>query len=87
MADLDEEDRLIQFLIGLDDHYSHLRDQILLMEPLPNIDKAYFMISRIIRQHESKREKYLEIANLSTRQVDSRHVKSANYFKERGDLK
>ncbi|GKD86941.1 cysteine-rich receptor-like protein kinase 8 [Tanacetum coccineum] len=42
--------RLIQFLMGLDDSYTNnIRGQILLMQPLPLVSKAYNML-----RHEEK---------------------------------
>lgn len=43
----EEERRLVQFLLGLNDSYEQARSQILLMEPLPSIDKAYSMIAQV----------------------------------------
>ncbi|XP_071719339.1 uncharacterized protein [Rutidosis leptorrhynchoides] len=40
----DQRKRLMQFLMGLDECYSNIRGQILLMQPLPNVNKAYGMI-------------------------------------------
>ncbi|GKC17149.1 hypothetical protein Tco_1013931 [Tanacetum coccineum] len=48
----DHRKRLIQFLMGLDDSYANVRGQILLMQPLPSVGKAYNMI----RQEEKQRE-------------------------------
>lgn len=42
----EEEDKLIQFLMGLNEDFNHISDQILLMDPIPNIHKAYSMINR-----------------------------------------
>ncbi|KAK6784041.1 hypothetical protein RDI58_017495 [Solanum bulbocastanum] len=44
--------RLLQFLIGLSDRYSHARGQILMMPSLPNVDQAY----AIVIQDESQKE-------------------------------
>lgn len=38
------EDRVIQFLIGLNDEYQSVASQILLMEPMPMINKVFSMI-------------------------------------------
>ncbi|KAL0451845.1 UNVERIFIED_CONTAM: hypothetical protein Slati_1162600 [Sesamum latifolium] len=45
-----EEDQLIQFLTGLNESYEHIRSQILVLDPLPNVNKAYSMILRVERQ-------------------------------------
>ncbi|GJW70285.1 hypothetical protein Tco_0127202 [Tanacetum coccineum] len=37
----DQRKRLIQFLMGLDESYTNVRGQILLMQPLPLVSKAY----------------------------------------------
>ncbi|XP_071712615.1 uncharacterized protein [Rutidosis leptorrhynchoides] len=48
----EQRKRVIQFLMGLDDSYSNIRGQILLMQPLPSTAKAYGMI----KQEEKQRE-------------------------------
>ncbi|GJS72849.1 retrovirus-related pol polyprotein from transposon RE1 [Tanacetum coccineum] len=48
----DQRKRLIRFLIGLDESYSNIRGQVLLMQPLPIAAKAYTMV----RQEEKQRE-------------------------------
>lgn len=65
IADQFEEDKLIQFLIGLDDHYRHIEDQILLIEPLPTIDKAYSMLSKVEKQSEEINGRSFEIENFT----------------------
>ncbi|KAL0449784.1 UNVERIFIED_CONTAM: hypothetical protein Slati_1534800, partial [Sesamum latifolium] len=37
---------------GLNDGYDHLRDQILVMEPLPSVNKVYSMVLRVERQRQ-----------------------------------
>ncbi|GJZ83071.1 cysteine-rich receptor-like protein kinase 8 [Tanacetum coccineum] len=45
----DQRKRLIQFLMGLDECYSNIKGQFLLMQPLPTAAKAYTMV-----RHEKK---------------------------------
>lgn len=40
----------MQFLMGLNDTYDHVRNQILLMEPLPSLNRAYLMVLRVEKQ-------------------------------------
>lgn len=48
----DQRKRLVQFLMGLDESYANIRGQILLMQPLPLVVKAYTMV----RQEKKQRE-------------------------------
>ncbi|KAK4384958.1 Retrovirus-related Pol polyprotein from transposon RE1 [Sesamum angolense] len=55
--DLEERDqatftRLIQFLMGLSETFDHLRDQLLVMDPVPTVNKAYSMVLRVEKQRE-----------------------------------
>lgn len=47
-----DSNRLMQFLMGLSDMYDSIRGQILLMEPLPNVNRAYSMILGVEKQRE-----------------------------------
>lgn len=38
------EDQVIQFLTGLNDSFSVVKTQVLLMDPLPSINKVYSMV-------------------------------------------
>lgn len=38
------KDHIFSFLMGLNEGFSHIRDQILLMTPLPNINEVYAMV-------------------------------------------
>ncbi|XP_019241196.1 PREDICTED: uncharacterized protein LOC109221186 [Nicotiana attenuata] len=49
-----EDQRLIQFLMGLNDIYAQARGNILMMNPLPAIDVAY----SLLLQDENQREVY-----------------------------
>nr|GEY64050.1 cysteine-rich RLK (receptor-like protein kinase) 8 [Tanacetum cinerariifolium] len=48
----DQRKRLIQFLMGLDECYSNIKGQILLMQYLPTAAKAYTMVTRVEKQRE-----------------------------------
>lgn len=50
-AEYEQQQRLIQFLMGLKDSYSSIRSQILLMSPLPSVNQAYSLLC----QEESHR--------------------------------
>lgn len=44
LMESDEEDLLIQFLMGLNEDYSHICNQILILDPLPTVSSAFGMI-------------------------------------------
>ncbi|XP_057987591.1 uncharacterized protein LOC131171467 [Hevea brasiliensis] len=52
IADFDEDEKLIQFLMGLGDHYDHVRNQMLLIDPLPSASKAYSMALRVEKKKD-----------------------------------
>ncbi|KAL0434036.1 UNVERIFIED_CONTAM: hypothetical protein Slati_2737900 [Sesamum latifolium] len=52
VAELKMLDQLMQFLMGFNEAYDHVRNRILMMDPLPNVSKAYSMILRIEKQKE-----------------------------------
>ncbi|GJT76632.1 cysteine-rich receptor-like protein kinase 8 [Tanacetum coccineum] len=58
----DQRKRLIQFLMGLDESYANIRGQILLMQPLPTVVKAYGMV----RHEEKQREGIMSKPNTPT---------------------
>ncbi|KAL0340065.1 UNVERIFIED_CONTAM: hypothetical protein Sradi_4523300 [Sesamum radiatum] len=47
-----EASQLIQFLTGLNESYDNIRNQILVLDPLPNFNKAYSMVFRVERQRQ-----------------------------------
>lgn len=50
VLDKDMQTKLMQFLIGLNDTYDNVRNQILFLEPLAIVNKAYSMILRVEKQ-------------------------------------
>ncbi|KAK9093577.1 hypothetical protein Syun_028488 [Stephania yunnanensis] len=67
----------MEFLMGLSDVYDPIRNQILLMDPLPSINKAYSMVIRV--------EKQKEVHIVFAPEVDSvmmvRNTGNKNHFK------
>ncbi|XP_031287087.1 uncharacterized protein LOC116145785 [Pistacia vera] len=52
VAGITSFNRLMQFLMGLNDSFDHIKNQILVMDPLPTVNKAYSMILRVKKQRE-----------------------------------
>ncbi|KAK4383719.1 hypothetical protein Sango_2750200 [Sesamum angolense] len=52
LAKMTSSSQLIQFLMGLSDAYDRIRNQILLVDPLPSIGKAYSAILRVEKKKE-----------------------------------
>ncbi|XP_030950060.1 uncharacterized protein LOC115973965 [Quercus lobata] len=50
IEDLRLQDSVMQFLMGLNESYSQIKGQILLMEPLPTVNKAYSLLIQEERQ-------------------------------------
>ncbi|KAL0342576.1 UNVERIFIED_CONTAM: Retrovirus-related Pol polyprotein from transposon RE2 [Sesamum calycinum] len=44
MANLHQSDQLMQFLMGLSECYDHIRNKILMMDPLQSVTNAYAMV-------------------------------------------
>ncbi|GJW17122.1 cysteine-rich receptor-like protein kinase 8 [Tanacetum coccineum] len=57
-----EDQRLFQLLNGLEDCYSHQRSQILIMNPLPNVES----VCSLIQQEESQRVLFGSSSNVET---------------------
>ncbi|XP_068644988.1 uncharacterized protein [Aristolochia californica] len=52
LMDMQQQEYVMRFLMGLNDSFSHIRGQILLNEPLPSINKGYSLIIQEERQRE-----------------------------------
>uniref|UniRef100_A0A2N9F6C1 Retrotransposon Copia-like N-terminal domain-containing protein n=1 Tax=Fagus sylvatica TaxID=28930 RepID=A0A2N9F6C1_FAGSY len=52
LLDYQRSEYVMKFLVGLNDSYASIRGQILLMEPLPTINKVFALVSQEERQRE-----------------------------------
>ncbi|XP_065848372.1 uncharacterized protein [Euphorbia lathyris] len=73
-----EEDKLMQFLCGLNVDYEHVRNQILLMDPLPTVNKACSMLFRIEKQKEVTPAEVSDFAHFSNSGSKANHSGSSS---------
>ncbi|XP_040998911.1 uncharacterized protein LOC121244770 [Juglans microcarpa x Juglans regia] len=52
LNDRHQRDHVIQFLMGLNDQYANARDQIMLIEPLPTVNKVFSLIQQQEQHHQ-----------------------------------
>ncbi|KAI3515186.1 hypothetical protein L1887_13951 [Cichorium endivia] len=64
LAQFENDQRLIQFLMGLNDDYGNIRGSILMMKPLPSINQAYTILIQDEKQREESASMYA--SNLSS---------------------
>ncbi|KAB5544982.1 hypothetical protein DKX38_013094 [Salix brachista] len=82
----EEKLRLSQFLMGLDDSYSAIRGQIMLMQPLPTVKKAYALLCEEEKQRglvEHKGNEQIHAMNVKRTGAGSgsqRHDLSRNWI-------
>jgi hypothetical protein len=67
-----DQQYVFQFLMGLNESFSHIRGQILLMEPLPPINKVFSLVI----QEENQRKIFMgpmipNIAEMMTKSTSS----------------
>jgi hypothetical protein len=75
---LRQEDLVLIFLTGLNDHYAVVRSQILIMEPFPDLNTAFSMIV----QHESFNA--LEVVDDTPVEINLADGKRPSYYKGKG---
>ncbi|KAL0386685.1 UNVERIFIED_CONTAM: putative mitochondrial protein [Sesamum latifolium] len=78
-----EEDHLMQFLMGLSEPYDNIRSQILVLDPLPSVNKAYSMILRVKRQRRVNME-YADVNENSAMLARGQDYRQKNFVKKRG---
>ncbi|XP_071695330.1 uncharacterized protein [Rutidosis leptorrhynchoides] len=49
---IESRSKLIQFLMRLNDEYEFVRSQILSMDPLPSLNKAYYIVQQVEKQKQ-----------------------------------
>lgn len=67
LTDMMEEDKLMELLSGLNEQYEHVINQILLTEPLANVNKAFSMVTKIEKQKEISNKSQLKFSNFTTK--------------------
>ncbi|GKE76432.1 hypothetical protein Tco_1542552 [Tanacetum coccineum] len=75
----DSNSKLIQFLMKLSDGYESVRSQILAMDPLPSVNKAYYIV-----QQTEKKKQVTNHAFEPTAFFASMNNKGGNYSKRNG---
>ncbi|GJS40603.1 serine carboxypeptidase S28 family protein [Tanacetum coccineum] len=65
-----EEQRLFQFLNGLEDHFSHQRSQILMIDPLPSVENA----CSLLQQEDSQRLLFKSSSNMESSALLSKGI-------------
>ena len=74
----------MQFLIRLNDSFDHIQNQIMLMDPLPSVNKAYSMVLRVEKQ------RWLQMSFIDNTGNSAIFVGSQNFKKDgasRGNFK
>ncbi|GKA86819.1 retrovirus-related pol polyprotein from transposon TNT 1-94, partial [Tanacetum coccineum] len=52
VLEMESRSKLIQFLMKLNDDFESVRSQILSMDPLPNVNKAYYIVQQVEKQKQ-----------------------------------
>ncbi|KAL3511008.1 hypothetical protein ACH5RR_030409 [Cinchona calisaya] len=84
-----QEDRLMQFLMGLNESYKGVRSNILMMTPLPNVRQAYSLViqEQIQRQLSSEpepTENFTIAANVQSKAFGIKNTKTCDHCHRSG---
>ncbi|KAL0402463.1 UNVERIFIED_CONTAM: hypothetical protein Slati_4276200 [Sesamum latifolium] len=83
-----KENQLMQFLMGLSEPYDSIRSQILVLDPLPSVNKAYSMVLRVERQRRVNPE-YADVGDnnaMSTRNMEYKFNTGQKTFQKRRNI-
>ncbi|XP_057803812.1 uncharacterized protein LOC131019143 [Salvia miltiorrhiza] len=86
----EENQRLMQFLLGLNDSFESARSQILFLDPLPSVNRAYSMVLQIEDQKmttENFGETHAMQAIALAKQMTFKGKDSASYGKQQQNFK
>lgn len=61
---------MIQFVNGPNDKYEFVCNQILLMDPLSSMSKAYSLVLQVEQQNESNLSSKLGVFNIDTKRLN-----------------
>jgi hypothetical protein len=85
-----DQQKLMQFLMGLNDTYSAIRGQILLMNPLPSVRQAYSSVSQEEKQRLLSSTYAMAVRSNPTQSDMSDptvHMGHKNHDRKRGNMK
>ncbi|CAH9123042.1 unnamed protein product [Cuscuta epithymum] len=92
----DNRNKLMEFLMGLDNHYEPLWNQILGVDPLPTVNQAFFRIQQVEMQKFISNQdcdvsggmamaanKYNQVPNIQSINSDYKTMNKADYLKSK----
>ncbi|KAL8161067.1 hypothetical protein V2J09_012556 [Rumex salicifolius] len=47
LLELEDQDKLLHFLVNLNSDYDHVKSQIIAMEPIPTLNRAYYLVLQL----------------------------------------
>ena len=68
-----QNQKLLQFLMGLNETYLHARSQILMMNPLPSVNQAYSML--VTEESQRSLTSATQLNHLHLSQLSSTHLR------------
>ncbi|XP_071695390.1 uncharacterized protein [Rutidosis leptorrhynchoides] len=83
--EIESRSKLIQFLMKLNDEFESVRSQILSMDPLPSINKAYYIVQQVEKQKQVTKHEYNPtafFANNNKNGASFSNNKNGNNFKK-----